>query len=1417
MNHLPWLAFLVVFHSAFAADLLDPTFRPHARPILGGPDGPVLAMAQGPGDSVMIAGDFLRVSGIYCPTLARLRVDGTLDPFFRPGSGAVGLIRSILVDSDGSMLVAGEFSDWNGTSVTEPLIQLRGDGSIDEQFTPVASGVQRVQQLVRLPGGAFLAWGQETNTGTSRTFIQRRLPSGAIDSTFQPILPESVVIHDVAAGDDGAVWIAGKFTEILGANRTNLVRLTPTLEVDLTWECPVASVTTELRAVALGSDGRIAIGGSISQPFPEGYLAVLHPNGQPDPTFSTTARFNERVERVAFDTGGGIAVTSRFTALGWTDQHWLSSSGADRRINASGPVDGAQPLAVPDGRVLWPLNGVSLVGGNVRSGLWRSLPDGSLDTSLFPAAKLDPEIPYSGHVMTVLPTGEVVTLGRSGLETNSVTGAKVFLQHLVRLDQGGAAVDGFDPHVSGGTGIEVLEATAESGVLVAGSFNRINWDTASPMLSFLRKDGSRDNTFDSRMRSTPFPENWWVGQARIQADGGVVLGGQFSLGSPGFSNPVLFHRLLVDGNPDPQFKPISATTGGINRFLPLESDRFLLWGQVNDAPRTLFVYSATGTSNAAPTVTRMDGPPAIHSLVRTADGGVLLAGQFDAVGGLPRAGLARLRSDLTVDPDFAPVRDINGAIHCVAELQDGRILVGGAFTQWNGKPSRRLMLLDAQGQPDPGWSLGTGPDDGVYALRELGHGQVLIGGLFGSIDGSGPSRLARINLPPAAPVPPRLMRQPQSRIVTQVAGKEVVEAAIQGTPPLEIRWYRNGVLVPVSGGIVEPGVARLVLSPSDLAEPATYHVEVANLFGRERSVGVVVGLASGTLDPAFTTNQVSGLIRLKETAGTPVAVTGMYAFRDAAGRAQRILLVGNFTQYDGEPFPGLVLIRPDGTRDPTWNPPAGLTGATVAAAQFLPDRSVYLTGKFTRANGAPRDVVVRLTPDGAVDESFDPGDELTVSPPPGFPRQNSAVSLASDGNGVFFASPAGANLPNGFVRRLDGTGRTDLNFRATNAVLYGSPTVLALETEPGGGLLIGGSAFGATRRTASTPLFRGVARFLLDGKLDLTFNDAPRRPDSSAAGDVTAILPQGTHLWVGGNFAEFDRASGPWVRLDSQGIADTNFAIRFSGTTQVYPRRALRSVGVLPSGGFLMNFQVSTPASDSVQRLTESGEIEGTSGGAADRMRLPTGPVLAIDEHSYLVSITLRETLPFGGLGAAYQSLGRFSLNGISASYTNVTPPRIVGGLVPITLTNRPGFREPLVLSAVVQADPAALYRWYHGELLIPEATGPTWTIDNPQPSDSGEYRLEVASAAGVSWTSTWVTIVNAPANLPWLSTDWVSGERPLRIRFTPVAGQNVRWEASRDLNTWLPVTDPAAFVTDGELAPAVDTGPNYFRIVESP
>ena len=96
---------------------LDNTFNPDVGgyPIALQPDGKVL-----------IGGSFTTVNGTNRNRIARLNADGGLDTSFNPGTGADGLVRSIALQSDGNVLIGGDFTTVNG-EVRPRIARLYGD------------------------------------------------------------------------------------------------------------------------------------------------------------------------------------------------------------------------------------------------------------------------------------------------------------------------------------------------------------------------------------------------------------------------------------------------------------------------------------------------------------------------------------------------------------------------------------------------------------------------------------------------------------------------------------------------------------------------------------------------------------------------------------------------------------------------------------------------------------------------------------------------------------------------------------------------------------------------------------------------------------------------------------------------------------------------------------------------------------------------------------------------------------------------------------------------------------------------------------------------------------------------------------------------------------------------------------------
>ena len=132
------------------------------------------------------------------------------------------------------------------------------------------------------------------------------------------------------------------------------------------------------------------------------------------------------------------------------------------------------------------------------------------------------------------------------------------------------------------------------------------------------------------------------------------------------------------------------------------------------------------------------------------DGSLLAAGAFTLVQdrSLTRFNfgrIARYRADGSLDPEFNPGAGANDTVRVLARQADGRILVGGAFTAFAGASAGRIVRLNTDGSPDPSFAVGPGANDVVYEIVVQPDGRLLVGGQFTSFNGTARNRLVRLN------------------------------------------------------------------------------------------------------------------------------------------------------------------------------------------------------------------------------------------------------------------------------------------------------------------------------------------------------------------------------------------------------------------------------------------------------------------------------------------------------------------------------------------------------------------------------------------------------------------------------------------------------------------------------------------------
>ena len=294
---------------------LDATFN-------AGTDRVVTAIAIQDDGKIVLGGSFTVVTGQTRRLLARLNPDGSLDNDFNPGVGHTETehVRSLAIQADGKILVAGEFN-WVADVLRRGIARLNQNGTLDTNFNPAANNglycvaVQADGKI--LVGGAFRGIG-----GKPRLCIARLDSDGIADNDFHPDAeiaggsPGYAWVWTVAALGNGQVLLGGDFDTVAGQPRSHIARLNSNGSLDLPFD-PGA----DDRVVSFGSqaDGKIVIGGEFKMAGGQSRtnLARLNVNGSLDAGFNPILLPDSPtgVAAVGIQTNGMLLIGGSFTDL----------------------------------------------------------------------------------------------------------------------------------------------------------------------------------------------------------------------------------------------------------------------------------------------------------------------------------------------------------------------------------------------------------------------------------------------------------------------------------------------------------------------------------------------------------------------------------------------------------------------------------------------------------------------------------------------------------------------------------------------------------------------------------------------------------------------------------------------------------------------------------------------------------------------------------------------------------------------------------------------------------------------------------------------------------------------------------------------------------------------------------------------
>jgi uncharacterized delta-60 repeat protein len=274
---------------------------------------------------ILIGGHFYLYNGVSRVNIARLNADGSLDASFNAGAGpggGLGYVNTLKLQTDGKIVVGGQFNDFSGNMYVRNIMRLNSNGAFDTSFGNVSVPVgfdAAVLDLVIDFFGKITAVGnfsyyKNGSTNYPATKIARINSTGTFDATFSGGTGFTGGSPDNIQISAGVVYVGGNFWIYNGNNVSGLIKLNSDGSL-ITSFSSVGSSNLAVRAVCFLSNGKIIVGGDFVtyNGITRGRIALLNSNGSVDASFNPGTGFDVGVYSLALQTDGKIIVGGNFT------------------------------------------------------------------------------------------------------------------------------------------------------------------------------------------------------------------------------------------------------------------------------------------------------------------------------------------------------------------------------------------------------------------------------------------------------------------------------------------------------------------------------------------------------------------------------------------------------------------------------------------------------------------------------------------------------------------------------------------------------------------------------------------------------------------------------------------------------------------------------------------------------------------------------------------------------------------------------------------------------------------------------------------------------------------------------------------------------------------------------------------------
>lgn len=449
-------------------------------------------------------------------------------------------------------------------------------------------------------------------------------------------------------------------------------------------------ISNGIRVSTYQTDGKLIIGGVFTEidGVPINCIARLLPNGNLDPTFTSSLENYSDISRVIVQPDGKILIAGAIYENGTPNLPLQSTPIV--RLNSNGTIDN------------------------------------SFNTNMISDI----------HCMALLPSGKIMVGGSFSISTTQYNG-------VARLNTDGIIDYSFGNGVGTLGFVREIKIDASGKILVAGSFNDFNNQLHSGFVRILA-DGAIDPSF--HVPPTNLFNEVVFTSIGIQSNGKYILAGRVVDLNSTFQ---LVYRFNTNGTIDSSFISDGMYYDMVETCAILSNDKILIGGDINgyngQQVKYLCRLNVDGILDQSySSINQLNN--VVKDIDITNSDSVVLSGFFTKFDYRDRKYLLKLNPNGTINDDYRNNEGFNNDVNQLKISSLNTVYAVGKFTYFENTPANRIISLNLDGSINTAFNSGEGFDNDVKAIFIESSGKIILGGDFTKYNGTSISYLCRLNI-----------------------------------------------------------------------------------------------------------------------------------------------------------------------------------------------------------------------------------------------------------------------------------------------------------------------------------------------------------------------------------------------------------------------------------------------------------------------------------------------------------------------------------------------------------------------------------------------------------------------------------------------------------------------------------------------